>query len=348
MIEDGIPANGVEIAAQSDTGVVRDENQDSYLVETPVARDLLRARGHLIAIADGMGGLRGGQAASRLAIRTLEQSYFTATGDANTALVRAVEDANRAVHELSTRDGGGPPMGSTLTALALFADSASIAHVGDSRAYRFRDGVLRQITRDHSLANELREHGAQPDDVFVTLHKNVLTRGIGLAEEVEVDLFELDDVVAGDVFLLSSDGLHDVVGDTLLAAELAKGRDDLDALLQALVAAARERGGPDNITAVALRVAADAEEAAAPLRLEGAGEPIEGGERRSSWLLAALIVTFILGVIATRLFDGDEMTPERARARIDEILADPDHETSPALQAELERLRALLEPLRDD
>jgi len=240
----------VRLFGLSDMGQVREENQDSLRFESPEDEDRRRRRGDLLVVADGMGGLKDGKIASRLATDRIARDFYESEGEPSQALLAAVQAANRDIFEYAQVQGGGQPMGSTCTALAVLGDKAFVAQVGDSRAYRYHRGEIRQVTRDHSLVRELLDRGEiEKDSVQYTFHRNVLTRGLGLRHEVDVDLFELTDVESGDLFILTSDGLHELVTEGEFLAGIGRHRDDLNAFAQGLIDLANERGGSDNITA---------------------------------------------------------------------------------------------------
>jgi protein phosphatase len=303
----------IRLHALSDIGSVRQENQDSYLLHDPASAEECQRRGVLLAVADGMGGLEQGHKASQLAIENLRTSYTTSSAslEAPQALLSAVQEANRAIYEYGRDHEEVRSMGSTLTALVLLNGRAHVAHVGDSRAYLYRKGSLRQITRDHSLVRELADQGhIDPESALYSYHRNVLTRGLGLRDQVEVDLYSVDDLSDGDLFLLTSDGLHEIAGERDIAASVERYGDKIEELCAHLVTLANQRGGPDNITvAVAvvgtLPAAASASAEAADTqtlptavddgdttetavrREEGQGPPASAGakSRSSLWLL---------------------------------------------------------------
>lgn len=223
-------------AALSDIGLHRQTNEDSFVVAPP-----------LFVVCDGMGGAEAGEVASALAARTLAARF--AAGD---ALVAAAQAANQAVFARAIERVEESGMGTTLT--AVFVDSARgrFVHVGDSRAYRLRDGGLELLSDDHSLVGEMvREGKLTRDEAAVHPHRSILSRALGTEAEVEVDEFTAD-LHAGDVLLLCSDGLSGEVPDDALRDLLAA--DDPAEAARDLIAAARDAGGHDNITAVVIRL----------------------------------------------------------------------------------------------
>jgi PPM family protein phosphatase len=225
----------------TDTGRQRRANEDSMLARSP-----------LFVVADGMGGAQAGEVASRLAIESFQRGLDDTT-DAEGGLAAYARAANVSIHERSQANAEHAGMGTTLTAVYVGAEEVAIAHVGDSRAYCLRDGELLRLTDDHSLVDELIRQGKlTPEEAVEHPQRSVITRALGPEPEVEIDTrsYRARD---GDVYLLCSDGLTTMVPDALLAEILlAHGR--LRDAGEALIAAANEAGGRDNITVVLLRV----------------------------------------------------------------------------------------------
>lgn len=245
----------VRVSGATDPGLKRSMNEDSlgYWVADDAAG--LERHGILLVIADGMGGSRAGEVASRLAVDTVVQSWKDAHGDEPASeLGRAIEAANRVVHGQSVAHPELRGMGTTCTALVVRDREAFVAHVGDSRAYAIRGGDIRQLTRDHSLVAQLVEsRQITPEQAKIDPRRNLVTRSVGVSGEVEVDARRLDDELReGDTLMLCTDGLHGLVEDQELAS--AASSADLDAACRDLVTLARERGGPDNITLILARV----------------------------------------------------------------------------------------------
>jgi PPM family protein phosphatase len=230
--------------AATDVGRVRDHNEDGFLID-----DDLR----LFAVADGMGGHRGGEVASSTALEVLHSS-FSDRHDLRDAVVAA----NDAVFERSTGDEALRGMGTTLTAGVLGDDRETliVGHVGDSRAYLYRDSELRRVTTDHSLVEELMQAGElTEEEAEHDPRRSMITRAVGLERGVEVDLFPIV-LAPGDRLLFCSDGLTGMVGEDELAATLATEPDPTVAA-QRLVDAANDAGGVDNTTVVICDVVAD-------------------------------------------------------------------------------------------
>lgn len=246
-------------AGISDVGLQRDHNEDSLVI---VGKD-----GPFV-VADGMGGHRAGDVASRLATEAIAE-HFQSRAEQGTAdrevrasedenrLVASIRTANRRILERSLRSKDLQGMGTTVVCALFVPDSNRmiIAHVGDSRAYRLRGGYLTQMTRDHSLFNDYLM--AMPDlseEQRSELPKNVITRALGMQDDIPVDL-QTDEVQAGDVYVLCSDGLSGMVEDDDIVAALAEPAD-LELACRLLVRRANENGGEDNVTALLVRVEA--------------------------------------------------------------------------------------------
>jgi serine/threonine protein phosphatase PrpC len=235
--------------AGTDVGLARSGNEDSHL------------RGRTVfAVADGLGGHRGGEVASAMAVEPLAALDGRAFDDADQA-AEALSGAIRAANQAILRRGHADPelwgMGTTVTAAAVAAGRVlQLAHVGDSRAYLLREGApLRQLTTDHTVVAEAVERGLLTrQQAAVHPQRGVVTRAVGLDPDVRVDLPEPLELEPGDQVLLCSDGLTEVVDDDQIAAVLAEQADGDDAC-GALIAAANRAGGPDNVTVVLLRVA---------------------------------------------------------------------------------------------
>lgn len=246
------------ISFRSDIGLLRQYNEDSLYV-CGVDHDVSKL-GVLLGVADGMGGHNGGDVASQLAVQTLETYYGSDDGAKDETvvplqrLIGVVEAANRAIFDISSENEGLCGMGTTLTSLCVQADEARIAHVGDSRGYLFRDGTLTQLTDDHSLvAQAVREGILTPEQAARHPQRNIITRALGTKDSIEVDSLVIK-VQGGDLLLLSSDGLHGFVEDDDTSRILGAAGECLDDTTDDLIKAALEKGGPDNVTVVLVRV----------------------------------------------------------------------------------------------
>lgn len=210
------------------------------------------AQAPVFVVADGMGGAQAGEVASRIAVETFEQG-LPESGSPEERLVKAVQAANQRIHELAGAERERAGMGTTLTAAYLDDSDLAIAHVGDSRAYLFRDGELTRLTQDHSLVEELVRQGKlTPEQAAEHPQRSIITRALGPEPTVNVDTWTYP-VRAGDVLLLCSDGLTSMISEPEVAAVLAE-TDDLGKAAEQLIAAANRAGGRDNITVVLFRL----------------------------------------------------------------------------------------------
>jgi serine/threonine protein phosphatase PrpC len=217
----------------SHPGRRRRRNEDAYVVSPP-----------LFAVADGMGGAKAGEIASRLAASAVRE-------EGESADVRElIREANRRVFERAREDAATSGMGTTMTLALVEDDHVTIGHVGDSRAYRLRDRGLEQLTEDHSLVAELVRSGRlSPEEADAHPQRSMITRVLGAEADVDVDTFSVD-TQPGDVFMLCSDGLTTMVGDERIVSAVDENRDDLERAAKQLIADANRSGGEDNVTVV--------------------------------------------------------------------------------------------------
>src|SRR6266550_2568095 len=243
-------------AAATDPGRRRRLNEDSYVCEPP-----------LFAVADGIGGAQAGEVASGLAAAALRDNSGDGDGDARGRVDSLVQEANRRVYERQAADDAVSGMGTTMTAALVEGDHVWIGHVGDSRAYRIRDGSLEQLTEDHSLVAELVRSGKlSPEEADSHPQRSIVTRALGTDPDVDVDTFQIE-AKPGDLFLLCSDGLTTMADNATILREIERNRDDLHDAAKALVRAANRGGGEDNITVVFFEIAGDDDHAAPTLSL---------------------------------------------------------------------------------
>ena len=287
----------VVVGVATDIGRVRERNKDSYLVEPP-----------LYAVADGMGGARGGAVASSMALDKLEELFRSGKG----SLTELIGSANRAVFERSISDRKVSGMGTTLTAATVDDEGAHLGHVGDSRAYLLRAGALRQLTDDHTLVNRMVKAGEiTVAEAEVHPHRNVLVRALGTEPDVPLDEQDVG-LLDGDRLLLCSDGLTGMLTEDQIQAILESTPKAPQEAADRLVVAANRAGGVDNITVVVLDVLPDdgtneAEAAEAPgvTLHEAKDEPArpagtsDGHRRRWRVALIAGIVIVVLGAALT-------------------------------------------------
>jgi PPM family protein phosphatase len=237
----------------SDLGRQRQGNEDNFFVRAP-----------LFVVADGMGGAQAGEVASEMAVKSFEPGL--GEGAPAESLVRVIEGANRRIHDRSRTDEQRAGMGTTVTAAYVDEADVVVAHVGDSRAYLWRGGDLIRLTKDHSLVGELVARGKLTEEqAEAHPQRSVITRALGPEPNVQVDV-DVFPARAGDVFLLCSDGLTSMVNETKLKPIL-EGAETLEQGGRALIAAANEAGGRDNITVILFR-------------LEEVGAPTDGASER--------------------------------------------------------------------
>ena len=245
-------------AERTDPGRTRDRNEDAVGHVMPASAAMVQSQGWFFALADGMGAHAQGEVASRLAVETaLEGFRKMPKGIMHVSLLpRLVQQANAAVYDAGhagETPAQGLRMGCTFVGCALRFDSAVVSHVGDSRCYLLREGVLTQLTHDHTMANEQIRLGilttAQAQDGDT---RHMLTRSLGQEMFVAADTITVN-IIPGDTLMLSSDGLHGAVSDDTLRY-LLTARERLDAAAEALVSAANDAGGEDNISVQLIRV----------------------------------------------------------------------------------------------
>lgn len=248
----------LEIVGVTDVGRKRSHNEDA------IGSDPEHG---LAVLADGMGGYQAGEMASSIAVNTIlgevraklkdispvEVDDDTGFSRGTLLFKAAIEKANRVIHTAAKSKPECEGMGTTVVAVGFFDDQLSVAHVGDSRLYRLREGHLEQVTSDHSLLQELIDKGFYtPEEARKSLNKNLVTRAIGVEDTVAPD-FQEELVKPGDIYLLCSDGLSDQVDDNEIAAILKSRGSDLEDAGRVLVGKANEYGGRDNISVILAR-----------------------------------------------------------------------------------------------
>ena len=278
---------------KTDTGRQRRANEDSLLARAP-----------LFIVADGMGGARAGEVASQTAVRAFDQGL--PAGAPEETLPAMIQMANRVIHRQSFEDPDLAGMGTTMTAALVDAEDERvvIGHVGDSRAYRIRDGIIQRLTRDHSLVEEMRRRGQiTQSEAEDHPQRSIITRALGPEADVDVDVQSVP-AEPGDLFLLCSDGLTSMLEDETIRDTIV-GADSLQGAVTQLVEEANFAGGRDNITVLLLQV----EDPASPLPTEGApvGRPrrigrAAAGERKPRSAgrraaLAAFAVVLLIGLV---------------------------------------------------
>ncbi len=243
----------LKFGAKTDLGRVRDNNEDKFDFFEPEDPAVLATKGRFYAVADGMGGHSAGQIACELALKAVIQSYYgSPSADTESSLKRAVEEANALIHATAQAMPDRQGMGTTLTAAVVRDDKLVIAQVGDSRAYLLRGGAISQMTEDHSwVAEQVRMGTMTLAEAQVSPFRNIITRSMGTAPQVEPDIFT-HDLQEGDTVVLCSDGLSGHLEPPEILAVAGSYSPSVAALT--LIDAANARGGRDNITAVVLSV----------------------------------------------------------------------------------------------
>lgn len=281
-------------ASRTDVGMRRTNNQDSFSVITAKSKERFETRGHLFIVADGMGAHAAGELASSMATELIAMNYFRGViPNPKDSLHVALTEANSEIYHRGQQNPEFHNMGTTASTLALLPTGAVIAHVGDSRIYRLRNGVLEQMTFDHSLVWEVQASGqVHPDSALgQALPKNVITRSLGPNADVQVDVEGPFEVELGDKFLLCSDGLSGQVDDVEIATLLDCLPDKL--AVEVLVDLANLRGGPDNSTIVVVSVTEG------PLLDQKVAPPPSRTEQTMAfWGTIGAIVAFVLCLFA--------------------------------------------------
>jgi protein phosphatase len=235
----------VQMVTATDVGLQRKNNEDSCAVDTGSG---------LCVVADGMGGHLGGEIASNIAIDTVTEAFKERPSENQDErkdaelLTKCIKNANKEIYKRGNSDAALKNMGTTIVASVLHGDYIVTANVGDSRIYRVRDGKFEQLTEDHSWVGELRKKNLiSEEDARSHPLKNIITRALGMEPTVEVDI-KWEKAKSGDLYLLCTDGLTDLVPDSEIF-EVIKGKsDDLEAMANGLIEAANAGGGTDNIT----------------------------------------------------------------------------------------------------
>jgi protein phosphatase len=226
---------------KTDTGRQRKDNEDNAFARAP-----------LFVVADGMGGAQAGEVASAIAVEAF-QAGLPDSGSPEERLAARAQDANRRIYEISSTEHDRAGMGTTLTAVYVDHSELAVAHVGDSRAYLFRDGELGRLTQDHTLVEELLRRGKLTEEQAAEHpQRSIITRALGVDPEVDVDTRTYS-ARGGDVVLLCSDGLTSMISEQLVATVLRE-ESDLNRAAERLIAEANAAGGRDNITVVLFRL----------------------------------------------------------------------------------------------
>lgn len=246
---------GIELAALSDLGCQRENNEDRYSYWEPATDKQFADKGRLVSVADGMGGYEGGQEASRIAIETIEGAYAGGQSrDPQSLLLEGFHSAHRKIQEYAEKHPGLEGMGTTCTTVALRDSLLYFAHVGDSRLYLLRNGSIRQLTHDHSYVSRLVAHGViSSEEAESHPQRHILTAALGAGAEVDPDCpVNPVELQSGDTLVLCTDGLWGLVHEPEIQKVISE-REVSDACHE-LVRLARSRGGPDNITLQLIRI----------------------------------------------------------------------------------------------
>jgi len=311
-----IEAEGLLIASATDVGRKRTGNEDSHALWVSDDAAVRAKHGLLMVVCDGMGGASAGEVASRLAVDTVVERVRAADpADPAGALRGAIEAANDKVHAQASANADQRGMGTTCTAVLLRGREVWIGHVGDSRAYLVRGGKVQKLTKDHSLVAELIEKGHLTEAEAKHDHRrNVVTRSVGALDHVQVDAERvIEKLKAGDALVVCSDGLHGQVTDYEIGM-LASEHPPAEACA-GLIDLANERGGPDNITAIVVRVggapatAAAAKPEAKAAAKAAAKEPGRGMPPHMGLLAGAAIVLAVLVVAVGAMLFGQLRQP---------------------------------------
>jgi PPM family protein phosphatase len=286
-------------ASLTDVGRQRQSNEDSYLEREP-----------LFAVADGMGGARAGEVASRMAVETFDDPA-TGAGKPEEMLRDVAREANRRIYEMAQGDSEHAGMGTTLTAALVAGREVAVGHVGDSRLYRLRGGTLERLTEDHSLVEELVRQGRlTPEEAETHPQRSIITRALGPEPDVEVETFT-DVGRDGDVYLICSDGLSGMVAEDDMAAILGESGSLAEAAKR-LVDAANRNGGKDNITVILFRLESDGDGDGDGDEADAGGDTLTGQEEGVS---AEAVRDAVVHEGATTAIPAGEADVARAQER---------------------------------
>lgn len=295
----------IAFAGSTDVGLRRSHNQDSHVVLPAADAEQWQQRGHVFLVADGMGAHAVGELASKLAVDSIPHIYSKHAQEGPvSALRRAFVESNLNIHNRGQANKEFEGMGTTASALVLRPEGAWVGHVGDSRVYRVRDGVIEQLSFDHSLVWELARRQKKNPDELEGVPSNVIIRSLGPEALVQVDVEGPHPLEVGDVFVVCSDGLSGPVDDRLIGAIASSVKPDEASRL--LVHLANLHGGPDNITAVVVRVekATETEDLPKPRRSRMLALTRFAQRCRESiwswlhWPIISLVVGIMLGYVA--------------------------------------------------
>lgn len=288
----------------TDVGKVRDHNEDSLGFFEPVDPAQLDAKGALYVVADGMGGHEAGETASDLAVKTMISEYYqNPNPDPAISLREAIQTANESIFKQSVATSGLANMGTTVVSAVVIHNHLHIGNVGDSRAYLVRNDRIRQISEDHSWVAEQVQKGVLTEDQAEKHpQRNILTRSVGVESETEIDIFH-EELQKGDIVVLCSDGLHGVVKAEEIKTEVTQ-RIPQEAA-ENLVKLANDRGAPDNVTVIVLKI----------LALSTAGRVGSSEKKTKLIIISALAGVIVLGLIAWLLQSNSNKKEEPGKAK---------------------------------
>ncbi|HQA08450.1 MAG TPA: Stp1/IreP family PP2C-type Ser/Thr phosphatase [Syntrophomonadaceae bacterium] len=234
----------MKVVGISDVGLVRQKNEDAFWIDENQG---------LFLVCDGMGGHRGGEVASHMAVQTIIQSMKdNSSSEAQQRLVQAIETANQAILKAGLENEHLFEMGTTVTAVLVDGSRLLVANVGDSGVFLIRSNTIRKITRDHTLAEEMLSHGIlKPEEMRGNAYNHILTRALGVDDQVEIDIFN-EELLPGDILLIYSDGLTDMLIPDEILEIIQANSSDLEIAADRLVRKALQKGGFDNVTIVLL------------------------------------------------------------------------------------------------
>ena len=290
----------IVFSKKSDIGLVRTENQDSHGKFPEDSTDLYSPKGQLFIVADGMGGHKGGKEASTIAVRVVNEEYFSSSDEEPAALRNSIDRANSAIYNESGDKSEIGRMGTTCSALVLKEEKGIIGHVGDSRIYRIENGAIEQLTDDHTQVQEMLRGGIlTPEEAENYPSKSVLARALGVDEKVKIDIIEDIILRSGQSYILCSDGLAKVSQAEILKIVSDNNADDA---CDILVDLANERGGKDNVTVIIVKIARGEAPKTTPVKQVKEKKEKPPKKKRNVWpgIFIVLLIILVLLFIAFR------------------------------------------------
>ena len=314
-----------EIGNATDVGCVREHNEDSFACLEPVGKRQAAERGYLLLVCDGMGGAVGGKTASGIAAETIPDVYYSSNHKhPAAALEEALGEANRRIFRRAEEKPELTGMGTTAVAAAVAGGKAFVAHIGDSRCYLIRDGEISQVTEDHSVVQKMVSEGLlTPEQARNHPEGHILSRSVGVAVKVEVEVQEPIELCEGDALILCSDGLSGQVEDP----EILEAVNSLppQEATHSLIALAKERGGPDNVTVQIIRAVKKAPARHSDTTVTATIRAKAMRPRRWPRIVAFLILLLLLAAAGIWLVWLYEIVDFGALFNVDWIPAPPEH-----------------------